>query len=142
MERKSALERLPEVVSILTCLCISTQNGVVDEAKTPTTLMMTKGGRQRQQQQQKQQRISFPLPVLIQHLQNSVRNPISREEGERSIRLLAEEVAPDWIGLVTMGKGKLIAAVLNRGCQPGRLELTRRLDDILLGRGGCEPVVW
>lgn len=70
-----------------------------------------------------------------------MRNPISREEGERTIRLLAEEVAPDWIGLITMGK--VIAAVLNRGCQPGRSELKRRLDAVvLLGRDTtCKRVV-
>ncbi|KAI9789108.1 MAG: hypothetical protein M1816_006358 [Peltula sp. TS41687] len=147
LERKSALDRLPEIVSILTCLCVSSQqNGVAaaDESdgtsmvkanKMLSTMELFRAERQERQQRQQQQKISFPLPVLIQHLQNSMRNPMSREEGEQSIRLLAEEVAPDWVGLMTMGKGKLMAAVLNRAGQPGTLELRRRLDGILRERG-------
>ncbi|KAL8708130.1 MAG: hypothetical protein Q9225_007652, partial [Loekoesia sp. 1 TL-2023] len=42
---------------------------------------------------------TFTMPTIVQHLQMSLRNPIEKEEAVKAVRLLAEEVAPEWIGV-------------------------------------------
>ena len=49
-------------------------------------------------------KFSLSLTTLVQHLQNSLRNPISKEEAHRCIQLLAKDIAPDWIQLMNLGK--------------------------------------
>ena len=62
---------------------------------------------------------SFTMPTIVQHLQMSLRNPIEKEEAVRAVRLLAEEVAPGWVGVQEIGK--LIGVTVRRiGAVGGR----------------------
>ncbi|KAI9671892.1 MAG: hypothetical protein M1817_003437 [Caeruleum heppii] len=99
LQRKSSLEKIMAIVPLVTHLSNATEN----QARQSTG---PKGS----------QRTSIPLPNLLQHLQGSLRNPISREEGELCIRLLAQEVAPEWIELVTMGT--VIVVVVKKRNRP------------------------
>ncbi len=71
-------------------------------------------------------KISMLLPTLIQHLQNSLRNPISKEEAERSIRVLANDIAPDWIRVVKMGKMAVVVIMHQMGGYHHQQRQTRR----------------
>jgi len=91
LERRAALHRLPEIVSILSTLRRSAS----------------------------QQRQSHTLQSLVRDVQSSARSPLSREEVEASVRLLAEEVAVQGVRIVDTGSamgegcaGKGITAVL------------------------------
>lgn len=91
LERRAALHRLPELVSILSTLRRSAV----------------------------QQRQSHTLQSLVKDMQNSARSPMSREEVEASIRLLAEDIAGEGVRIVDTGagmgegcKGKGITAVV------------------------------
>lgn len=48
-------------------------------------------------------RHSLPLPTLLQRLKDSMRVPISDDEAARCVRLIAAEVAPEWLRVVTFG---------------------------------------
>jgi hypothetical protein len=84
--RKAALQRIDEVAAVLTHLSTSSSVG--------------------------QQRISFTLPALLGKLRDSFKTPMSKEEGETCVRLLASEIAPEWVQIVKMGK--VDALVVNR----------------------------
>jgi hypothetical protein len=48
------------------------------------------------------------MPALVLHLQHSLRNPISKEEAERCVMLLAEKVERDWVRVVQIGRVKAV----------------------------------
>ncbi|KAI9858427.1 MAG: hypothetical protein M1824_004294, partial [Vezdaea acicularis] len=85
LARKSAAQRVEEVANVLTMLG-STGSKLLDVDTINT------------------QRVSLPMMSILQHLQNSLRNPISEEEGTECMRILANEIAPEWVTIVTMGK--------------------------------------
>ncbi|KAH7350524.1 hypothetical protein BKA65DRAFT_452945 [Rhexocercosporidium sp. MPI-PUGE-AT-0058] len=97
--RKAAMGRIDEVVSILIILSTSTSIG--------------------------QSRISFTLPTIIGKLRDSFKTPMSKEEADTCIRLLATEIAPEWVKLVKMGKVE--ALVVNRDERPGELDIKERV---------------
>jgi hypothetical protein len=76
LERKSALHRIEEVSRILSLLA-----GV-------------------------KQRCSLSMQVVTQQLQQSLRNPISREEVERCLDLMSEEIVPGFVQVVRSGEVK------------------------------------
>lgn len=111
LARKSALQRLEEiipVIEILTSPGSKTQNPNRVEVQT----------------------FSFTMPTLVQHLQNSLRNPISKDEVERCVTLLAEEVAPNWIRARRIGKvvGLTVARSGALSRDEIRLRVSRALD--------------
>jgi hypothetical protein len=53
----------------------------------------------------------------VVHLKNSLTNPISREEAGKCIQLLADEVAPAWVNIVTLGG--VTAVIINKGARAG-----------------------
>lgn len=54
-------------------------------------------------------RASFTMPTLLQKLKDSLRLPISKDEGAACIRLLAREVAPEWLRIVVVaGKENVV----------------------------------
>ncbi|KAI4151058.1 MAG: hypothetical protein LQ340_003721 [Diploschistes diacapsis] len=71
--------------------------------------------------------VSFTLGTVMQHLQNSLKHPIAKEEAERCVRLLATEVAPRWIGIREVGK---VVGITFRG-KVGRAEWTGRLRELI-----------
>ncbi|KAI9769260.1 MAG: hypothetical protein M1840_004389 [Geoglossum simile] len=123
MHRKSALQRLDEVISVLTHLSTSgTGSPRVERGKGPTIMeLQTSTGYSSTSASLSsifsQQRISLPLATLILHLKNSLTSPISREEAEKCIQLLVDEVAPDWINTVTLGE--VTAVIINKSARAG-----------------------
>ena len=99
LARKAALQRIDEVAAVLTHLSTSSSVG--------------------------QQRISFTLPALLGKLRDSFQTPMSKEEGETCVRLLASEIAPEWVQIVKMGK--VDALVVNRDERLGESDLQERV---------------
>lgn len=112
LARKSALQRLEEIIPVIEILTSSgskTQNPNRVEVQT----------------------FSFTLPTLVQHLQNSLRHPISRDEVERCVDLLTGEVAPGWIRARRVGK--VLGLTVDRGGAVGREEMGLRVERALDG---------
>jgi len=99
LSRKAALHRIEEVAAVLSILSTSSSVG--------------------------QQRISFTMPTVLGKLKDSFKTPISKEEGDNCIRLLAAEIAPEWVRLLKMGKVE--AVVVNRDERPGEVEIRERV---------------
>jgi len=99
LSRNAALHRLEEVVSVLSLLTTSTSVG--------------------------QQRVSFTLPTVLGKLRDSFKTPMSKEEGETCVRLLASSIAPEWLKVVRMGK--VDAIVVNRDNRPSDLDIRERV---------------
>ncbi|KAL2071914.1 hypothetical protein VTL71DRAFT_13149 [Oculimacula yallundae] len=97
--RQAAMGRIEEVVAILVILSTSTSIG--------------------------QSRISFTLPTIIGKLRDSFKTPMSKEEADTCIRVLATDIAPEWVKLVKMGKVE--ALVVNRDERPGELVIKERV---------------
>ncbi|KAJ9625016.1 hypothetical protein H2203_004967 [Taxawa tesnikishii (nom. ined.)] len=95
LERKAALHRIEEVAMVLDMLA---------------------AGRPR---------VSFGAQTLVKQLQNSLRNPISIEEAERCIGLMAEEVAPRFVGVIQTGDVR--GVVITKAGRPTTVELRARL---------------
>lgn len=72
-------------------------------------------------------RASFSTKVLLSHLQNSLRNPISADEGEKCLEIMAKEVTPMFVKIIRAGS--VDAVVITRGGKPRPEELRRALDD-------------
>ena len=70
---------------------------------------------------------SFTMATLVQHLQMSLRNPISKEEAVRCVRCLAE-VAPEWVGIREVGR---LVGVVVRAEGVGRGEIEGRVRGML-----------
>lgn len=99
ISRRQALQRIAEVVSVLSILSTSTSVG--------------------------QARISFTMPTVLGKLKDSFKNPMSKEEGDCCVRLLASEIAPEWVRIVKMGKVEALA--VNREERPTDLEIEERV---------------
>ncbi|KAG0652242.1 hypothetical protein D0Z07_1240 [Hyphodiscus hymeniophilus] len=99
ISRRQALQRIDEVVSVLSILSTSTSVG--------------------------QTRISFTMPTVLGKLRDSFKTPISKEEGDTCVRLLAAEIAPEWVRIVKMGKVEALA--VNREKRPTELEIEERV---------------
>jgi hypothetical protein len=100
LSRNAAMHRLEEVVSVLSLLTTSTSIG--------------------------QQRVSFALPTVLGKLRDSFKTPMSKEEGETCVRLLASDIAPEWLKVVRVGK--VDAIVVNRDNRPSDLDIRKRVN--------------
>ncbi|KAF2224141.1 hypothetical protein BDZ85DRAFT_260466 [Elsinoe ampelina] len=69
-------------------------------------------------------RASFSMQAVVQHLQNSMRSPIGREEAERVIEVMAQEICPRFVQ--TVKTGGLYGVVVTKMGRP--LDLKTRLD--------------
>lgn len=72
---------------------------------------------------------SFTMPTVVQHLQMSLRNPICKDEAMQCVALLAEEVAPGWIGIKDVGKLKGVTVRKGKGMR--REEMVRRIREVM-----------
>lgn len=79
-------------------------------------------------------RATFSLPVVVQHLQQSLRSPISKEEAERCLDVLAEEVAPGFVRVVVSGSVK--GVVITKAASVGAGVLRERVERAIGGLGG------
>lgn len=83
LERKSALHRIEEITRILSLLASS------------------------------KERCSLSMQVVTQQLQQSLRNPINREEIERCLELMSGEIVPGFIKVVQSGDVKAVTITKN-----------------------------
>ncbi|KAI8625755.1 hypothetical protein F5Y19DRAFT_243329 [Xylariaceae sp. FL1651] len=105
LERRAALQRVEEVSALIGMLSRATSEGGM-------------GGR-----------VSFTMAVLLEKLKDSFRMGISKEEGAVCIRLLASEVAPEWVRVVTLSGRENV--VVETACQVNKPEVARRVLSIL-----------
>ncbi|KAI1748709.1 hypothetical protein F4782DRAFT_345286 [Xylaria castorea] len=102
LERRAALQRAEEVAALV---------GMLSRASGD-------GGR-----------VSFTMAALLEKLKDSFRMGISKQEGAACLRLLASEVAPDWVRVVTLaGRENVVVEV---ACELGKPEVARRVQSIL-----------
>ncbi|KAI1389410.1 uncharacterized protein F4822DRAFT_398195 [Hypoxylon trugodes] len=101
--RRAALQRAPEVAAML---------GMLSRASAM-------GG----------DRVSFTMATTLEKLKDSMRMGISREEGTTCVRLLASEVAPEWIRVVAVGGRENV--VLETDRQISRTEVEGRVRRLL-----------
>ncbi|KAK8095920.1 uncharacterized protein PG998_002548 [Apiospora kogelbergensis] len=104
LARRAALHRVAEVTSLLGMLSRASAGGA-------------------------QGRISFPMPAVLEKLKDSFRMGISREEGAVCIRILAQEVAPEWIRVVTIGERENVVMEASR--QLSKVEAEKRVQTII-----------
>ncbi|KAI8946942.1 hypothetical protein F4801DRAFT_31796 [Xylaria longipes] len=102
LERRAALQRAEEVAALI---------GMLSRASGD-------GGR-----------ISFTMAALLEKLKDSFRMGISKQEGAVCVRLLASDVAPEWVRVVTLsGRENVVVEV---ACEVGKPEVARRVQNIL-----------
>ncbi|CAG8982175.1 hypothetical protein HYALB_00003611 [Hymenoscyphus albidus] len=99
LARKVAIQKIEEVAAVLVHLSTSSSVG--------------------------QTRISFTLPTVIGKLRDSLKTPISKVESETCLRLLASDIAPEWVKMVKMGKSE--ALVVNRDERPTEASISERV---------------
>ncbi|KAM0333130.1 hypothetical protein ACHAQA_001789 [Verticillium albo-atrum] len=68
---------------------------------------------------------SYPMGVLQQKLKESLRVPMPVEEGVCTVKLIANEVAPEWLRVVTIGSKEHV--VVQTRCKPCEAELAARV---------------
>lgn len=90
LERRAALQRADDVAAVVAMLA---------KASGGTGM----GGR-----------VSFRMVTLLQKLKDSLRLPISKEEGAACIRLLAGEVAPEWLKIVVIAGKENVVVQMGR----------------------------
>lgn len=74
-------------------------------------------------------RQSFTMPLLLQKLKDSMRVPISDEEASKCIKLIAGEVAPEWLRVVTFGGRDNV--VVQKNLQPVDRVLQERVHKMM-----------
>jgi hypothetical protein len=99
LAKKYALGRLMEVASVVALLSTSGSAG--------------------------QQRVSYTVPTILGKLKDSFKTPISKDEAENCLRLLATDIAPEWVKLVKIGK--MDAMVVDRDGRPHDQVLEERI---------------
>lgn len=95
LERQAALQRAGDIAAVVAML-----------AKSASSAGM--GGR-----------VSFTMANLLQKLKDSLRLPISKDEGAACVRLLASEVAPEWLRIVTIGGMENVVVTVGRAPSTG-----------------------
>jgi hypothetical protein len=74
-------------------------------------------------------RQAFTMAVILEKLKDSLRMPVSKEEGTACVRLIASEVAPEWLRVVTIGGRENV--VVQRNSQPVDRVLQDRVQRLL-----------
>ena len=116
LAKKSILQRVEEVVPVLELL---TAGSAVGKSEPFDALAKLR------QQMETQ---SFTMPTLVQHMQMSFRNPISKEDAVKSVRMLAE-LAPEWVGLKEVGK--CVGVMVRKRGALGKEEVGKRVRGML-----------
>ena len=122
-QRRTAIRRLEEIIPVFECLTASHSQ--------PITTMEGEGKANDENdlvrprscttpaKKLPPRTLSFSKSTLVTNLQQSMRNPISREEAARCIDVLAE-LAPGWV--VVRGVGNGIGSGIGNGSGRGKLE--------------------
>ncbi|KAL0467155.1 hypothetical protein QR685DRAFT_533535 [Neurospora intermedia] len=103
MQRRAALQRAEDVAAVIGMLCTATGA---------------------------QARMAFTMTALLVKLKDSLRTPISQEDAAGCVRLLASEVAPQWLKIVTVGGRENV--VVQTAFQPSKMEVGQMVK-VLLG---------
>jgi hypothetical protein len=98
LERRAALQRVADVAAVVRMLTRAGQSGLPRQA--------------------------YPLSTLLQKLRDSLRTPISGEESSRVVRLIASEIAPEWLKMVTVGGRETV--IVHTMSEPSVSEITAR----------------
>lgn len=107
LARVAALQRAADVAAVVAML-----------AKSSSSSSSGAGGR-----------VSFTMAVVLQRLRDSLRLPVSREEAATCVRVLAAEVAPEWLRIVTVGTKENVVVTVARA--PGAGALGERVGRLL-----------
>ncbi|MCJ1265727.1 hypothetical protein MMC22_005607 [Lobaria immixta] len=118
--RKSALQRLEEIAPVIELLTSSAGHPSSSEPY-PASCSAS--------QTRERGTYSCTMPTLVQNLQMSLKNPISKEDAVRCVRLLAEEIAPGWVKVKELGR--VVGVTVWKGESVGREELAKRAHDLL-----------
>jgi hypothetical protein len=103
LQRRAALQRAEDVAGVIGMLTTATAQG--------------------------RARISFTMPQLLVKLKDSLRTPVSQEDGAACVRLLAAEVAPEWLRIVTIGGKENV--VIQCAMQPSKALVGQRVAVLL-----------
>ncbi|KAL6908900.1 hypothetical protein GGI43DRAFT_160280 [Trichoderma evansii] len=103
LQRRAALNRVTDVCSTISMLSLS----------NPASLP----------------RQAFTMALISDKLKDSMRVPLSKEEGMNCIRLIANEIAPEWLKVVTIGGRENV--VIQRGLQPVDRVIQERVQKLL-----------
>ncbi|PNY27702.1 Uncharacterized protein TCAP_02372 [Tolypocladium capitatum] len=74
-------------------------------------------------------RQAFTMAGIVEKLRDSLRVPVSREEGVACVRLIAAEVAPEWLRVVAIGGRENV--VVQRNAQPVDRVIQERVQKLL-----------
>ncbi|KAL6866043.1 hypothetical protein ACO1O0_002143 [Amphichorda felina] len=74
-------------------------------------------------------RQAFTMQAILERLKDSLRVPISKEEATNCVRLIASEVAPEWLRVVTIGGRENV--VVQRNQQPVDRVIQERVQKLL-----------
>jgi hypothetical protein len=107
LQRRNALQRAADVAAVIGMLCKATVAAGSGQA-----------------------RVSFTMAALMVRLKDSMRTPVSSEDGMVCVRLLAAEVAPAWLRIVKVGGRENVVCMM--GSQPTKGEVEERVR-VLLG---------
>ncbi|KAK4195642.1 hypothetical protein QBC40DRAFT_288780 [Triangularia verruculosa] len=86
LQRRAALHRAEDVAAVIGMLCKASGGG--------------------------QARVSFTMQQVLSKLKDSLRTPISGEDAGVCVRLLASEVAPEWIRVVKVGAREMVVVTV------------------------------
>ncbi|TQW00281.1 DNA mismatch repair protein msh-2 [Cordyceps javanica] len=103
LQRRAALSRVVDVASTISMLSLS----------NPVSLP----------------RQAFTMVAIVEKLRDSLRVPMSKEEGTECIRLIAKEVAPDWLRIVAIGGRENV--VIQRGGEPVSRVIQERVQKLM-----------
>ncbi|KAK4191228.1 hypothetical protein QBC35DRAFT_487688 [Podospora australis] len=103
LQRQAALHRAEDVAAVIGMLCRATAGG--------------------------QARVSFTMQVLMTRLKESLRVPVSQEDGLICVRLLAKEVAPQWLRIVTVGGRENVVCMT--AMEPSKAAVQERVKALL-----------
>ncbi|KAK1750606.1 hypothetical protein QBC47DRAFT_393863 [Echria macrotheca] len=103
LARKAALQRAEDIAAVIGMLCMATSSG--------------------------QARVSFTMAALMTKIKDSLRNPISSEDGVCCVKILASEIAPQWLRIVTVGGRENI--VLQTAMQPTKVFIQEKVKALL-----------
>lgn len=95
LERRAALQRADDVAAVVAMLAKSAPSAGT-------------GGR-----------VSFTMATVLQKLRDSMRLPVSKDEGAACVRLLAGEVAPEWLRIVKIGAKENVVVTVARAPSSG-----------------------
>ncbi|KAL7930814.1 hypothetical protein V8C35DRAFT_311402 [Trichoderma chlorosporum] len=103
LQRRAALNRVVDVAATISMLSLS----------NPASLP----------------RQAFTMGLITDKLRDSLRVPVSKEEGMICVRLIAAEIAPEWLKVVTIGGRENV--VIQRGFQPVDRVIEERVQKLL-----------